>query len=124
MYTVAAIARAMYIALGSSRFGCIRSFAVKVMTPNPRKAKKVSATLETIWRMLGYPENASSDQFTSASMTIEKKTRMPITTRTMSPCAFATAPEPMTFSVPIASTISTANTLAQVAFPSVNIELA
>ena len=105
----------MYIARGSSRFGFARSFAVNVMTPNPRNAKKVSATLETIWRMLGYPENASSDQSTSASVTIEKKTRMPITTRTMTPCAFATAPEPTTFSVPIASTITTANTLAHVA---------
>ena len=41
------------MALGSWRCGSARSLAVKVMTPKPRKAKKVSATLETMSRTDG-----------------------------------------------------------------------
>ena len=36
------------MAVGSCRDGFGRSFAVKVMTPKPRKAKKVRATLAMI----------------------------------------------------------------------------
>ena len=43
-----AMVSARNIALGSWRAGFARSFAVKVMMPKPRKAKKVSATLETM----------------------------------------------------------------------------
>ena len=52
-YTVVAMPRARNIARGSCRAGSGRSFAVKVMTPNPRNAKKVSAMLETISRAPG-----------------------------------------------------------------------
>ena len=41
------------IALGSWRRGLGRSLAVKVITPNPKKAKKVSATLEMMSLALG-----------------------------------------------------------------------
>ena len=37
------------IARGSSRFGSRRLATVKVITPKPRKAKKVSAMLEMIF---------------------------------------------------------------------------
>jgi hypothetical protein len=49
-YTTAAIPSARYMAFGSSREGSFRSLAVKVTMPNPRKAKNVSATLETMSR--------------------------------------------------------------------------
>lgn len=45
VYTVVAIAKASYMARGGLRDGSGRSFAAKVMTPNPRRAKKVSETL-------------------------------------------------------------------------------
>jgi hypothetical protein len=45
--------RATKMARGSWREGFGRSFAVKVTTPKPRKAKKVSATLEKMTRRLG-----------------------------------------------------------------------
>ena len=48
-----AIESARNIALGSWRDGFARSLAVKVMMPKPRKAKKVSATLETMSRSGG-----------------------------------------------------------------------
>jgi hypothetical protein len=44
---------ARYTARGSWRAGFARSFAVNVMTPKPRKAKKVSATLDTTARSEG-----------------------------------------------------------------------
>src|SRR5215467_931437 len=65
-----AIPSARYIALGSWRDGLARSFAVNVMMPKPRKAKKVSATLEMMSFSGGYPEGASSDGFMLTSVTI------------------------------------------------------
>ena len=59
IYVVAGLQIAARLWLGrgvrqlSWRRGFSRSAAVKVMTPKPRKAKKVSATLETIWRSEG-----------------------------------------------------------------------
>ena len=45
-----AIPSARYIARGSSREGLPRSLAVQLTMPKPKKAKKVSATLETMSR--------------------------------------------------------------------------
>ena len=75
-----AIPSARYIALGSWRAGLARSLAVKVMMPKPRKAKKVSATLEMMSRNGGYPENASSDGFMLTSVTTANTVRIPSTT--------------------------------------------
>ena len=47
-YTTVAIAEGEVDGLGELVLGSARSLAVKVMTPKPRKAKKVSATLDTI----------------------------------------------------------------------------
>ena len=47
--------------------------------PKPRKAKKVSATLDTMSFSGGYPENASSDGFMLTSVTIANRERMPST---------------------------------------------
>ena len=43
-----AMPSARYIARGSWRRGSARSLAVNVMTPKPRKAKNVRATLDTM----------------------------------------------------------------------------
>ena len=43
-----AMPSARYIARGSCRDGFGRSLAVNVTTPKPRKAKNVSATLDTM----------------------------------------------------------------------------
>jgi hypothetical protein len=40
--------------------GSRRSFAVKVMMPKPRKAKRVRATLATMSHSGGYPDGARS----------------------------------------------------------------
>ena len=76
-----AIPSAIYIALpAAGGTAWRRSFAVKVMMPKPRNAKKVSATLEMMSSNDGYPDGASSDRWMLAIVTTAKKVRMPTTT--------------------------------------------
>src|SRR5436190_13076307 len=85
-YTVVAMPSARYMARGSWREGSGRSLAVNVMTPNPRNAKNVSATLATISLRPGYFEGASSDGSMLTIVTTAKITRIPTTTLTMTAC--------------------------------------
>ena len=79
------------MALGSCRPGSARSLAVKVMTPKPRNAKKVRATLDTMSRTGGYPEIDSRSMSIVDSVAIENTRRMPITMTTTTVWARATA---------------------------------
>ena len=54
--------------------------AVNVMMPKPRKAKNVSATLETMSRNGGYPDGASRCGVMLASVTTANRVRIPRTT--------------------------------------------
>src|SRR5690348_2464431 len=108
-----AIPSARYMALGSSCAGLARSLAVKVMMPKPRKAKKVSATLDTISDRGGYPAGASSAGLTLASVTTAKNDKMPTTTYTMMVCAFATRFDPTILTTVMATMMSTAKILIQ-----------
>ena len=108
------------MARGSCRAGCGRSFAVKVMTPNPRNAKKVRATLEMISRTPGYPAGARSDGFQFAMVTTANRVRMASTMLTMIACTRATAVDPTMLSVVMTTTSSTANTTAQTGSSSVD----
>ena len=119
-----AMPRARYIARGSWYAGLSRSFAVNVMMPKPRKAKKVSATLETMSRNGGYPEGASSDGFMLTRVTTAKRTRMPRTTVTITVCARATSLEPTMLTAVMTRMMRAANTLIQASPPPANIELA
>src|SRR5215475_15307915 len=111
-----AIPSARYIALGSCKDGLARSLAVNVMMPKPRKAKNVSATLETMSRAGGYPDGASSDGSMLASVTTAKTTRIPTTTYTITVCAFATSLDPTTFTAVMTTMTSAAKNFAQAAF--------
>ena len=51
--------------------------------PKPRKAKKVSATLEMMSLHDGYPDGASSDGCMLTRVTTAKKVRIPRTTKTI-----------------------------------------
>src|SRR3954454_2379102 len=119
-----AIPSAMYIARGSWRFGSPRSFAVNVITPNPRNAKNVRATLETMSLNDGYFDGARRSGSTFAIVETAKITRIPMTTTTTIVCARATTCDPRMFTSDITTITSTANTFAHVASPSVNDELA
>ena len=121
---IVAIPSARYIARGNWRAGLARSFAVKVMMPKPRKAKKVSATLEMMSRSGGYPDGASSDGFMLTSVTTAKKVRIPRTIKTITVCALATSFDPTMFTAVMTMMISAANTLAQTLFSPANIALA
>ena len=57
-------------------------------------------------------------------MTIANSSRIPITTNTITVCAFATTCEPTRFRAVIASTIATAKTFAHAAFSPANSALA
>ena len=120
-----AIPSAMNIARGSWRDGLRRSFAVKVMMPKPRNAKKVSATLEMMSFHGGYPDGASSDAWMLTRRTTAKKVRIPTTTTTITLCAFATSFDPAMFTPVMTTMMSAANTLIQTALSSpVSMELA
>lgn len=67
-------------------------------------------------------ENASRWGSRVASVTTAKVVRIPTTTTTTTVCARATACEPSTFNAVMATTTSTANTLAQAALPSATAE--
>ena len=97
---------------------------MKVMTPKPRKAKKVSATLDTMSRSGGYPDTASRSQSTLASVVTAKMPRIPTTTTTTTVCARATAWEPRTLSAVMTTTSSTANVFVHAAPPSAKAALA
>src|SRR6476620_3230291 len=114
--------RARYIALGSWYAG--RSRSVKVMMPNPRKAKKVSATLEMMSRNRGYPEGASSEGFMLTSVTTAKTTRIARTMVTITVWALATSVDPTMLTAVMTITMRAAKTLTQAALLPVNIELA
>ncbi len=116
--------RARKTARGSCRDGLARSLAAKVITPNPRKAKKVSATLATMSRNGGYSDVASSPGSRLASVTTASTVSEPSTTMTTTVWAWATALEPATLRSVIPATTSTANTFSHTALLSVNISLA
>ena len=86
---------------------------MNVITPKPRKAKKVSATLETMSPKDGYPEKASRSRSRLLKVAIEKTVRMPTTTITTTVCALATVWSPRMLSTVITRMISTANGLIQ-----------
>jgi hypothetical protein len=88
-------------------------FAVNVTTPNPRNAKNVSATLDTMSRHDGYPAGSSSDTSMFATVTAANASRMPTTIHTMIDCTLAAAWLPTMFNHSIASRIAAANTLSQ-----------
>ena len=69
---------------------------MNVTTPNPRNAKNVRATLETMSRALGYVDGASSAGSMFEIVTTAKNARMPTTTKTMRLWTFATSVEPAT----------------------------
>src|SRR3974390_2808087 len=119
-----AIPSARNMARGSCRRGCDKSLAVKVMTPKPRKAKKVSATLEMMSLADGYPDGASRWGWRLARVDTAKTVRLPMTTTTTTVCALATALDPRTLSIVMTQMSRTANTLTQVVFESVSAELA
>jgi hypothetical protein len=83
--------------------------------PKPRKAKNVSAMLETISRTPGYREGARSDGSMFTIVTTANNSRMPTTIQTMTDWTFATAPEPTTFTASITRRIAAAKTLTQTA---------
>ena len=114
-YVTLAIASARYIARGSCFFGSGRSFAVKVITPKPRNAKNVSATLETMSRTGGYVDGSSSDGSMFTIVTTANVSRIPTTIHTITVCTFATAWEPTTFSHSITRRTTAAKTLTHTA---------
>jgi len=79
------------MARGSCFGGSGRSFAVNVVTPNPRNAKNVRATLETMSRRGGYPDGSSRVGSMFATVTTANVSRMPTTIQTMTVCTRATA---------------------------------
>ena len=83
------------------------------MTPKPRKAKKVRATLETMSANGGYPEGANRSMSIVDSVAIENTRRIPITTTTTTVWALATTCEPRTFRLAITRSTRTANGLTQ-----------
>ena len=115
---------AIAIARGSWRDGSARSLAVKVTTPNPRNAKNVSATLETMCRGAGYSEGASSAGSRFAIVTAANTARMPTTTKTITLWILATSVDPATFSAVIATTIATANGFSHAGSPPAKLALA
>ena len=93
--------------------------------PKPRKAKKVSATLETMSWNDGYPENASSDGSRLTSVTTEKTIRMPSTTIDDHRLGARHRPATRRCSAPVITRmISAAKTLIQAWFSSANVEVA
>ena len=76
--------------------GSARSLAVKVITPKPRNAKKVSATLDTISRERRVPRERQQVESRLAKVATENTVRMPMTTTTTTVWTLATACEPTT----------------------------
>ena len=89
------------------------------MTPNPKKAKNVSAMLAMMSATDGYFDGARRSGSMFASVETAKMLSMPITTTTTSVWTRATAFDPTTLSAVITTTTPTANTLAQFSSPSV-----
>ena len=79
------------------------------MTPKPRNAKNVSATLATMSRTGGYVAGARSPKSALASVATANSDRMLMTTTTTSDCTRATAVEPRTLSRVMATMSSAAN---------------
>src|SRR3954453_1634794 len=101
---------AKYIARGRLRFGLTMSPPAKLITANPRKAKKVIATLEMIERHDGYPLGASRCGWSFvivATMKTENTTSSPIT---ITDCALSTQLTPTITSPTDARTTSDAQT--------------
>lgn len=88
--------------------------AVNVITPNPKNAKKVSATLEITLLAAGYPEGASRWGWRLTSVETANTARLPTTTTTTTVCALATARDPNALSSVIAPISRTAKTLTHV----------
>ena len=82
---------------------------MNVTTPKPRNAKKVRATLEMMSWRAGYPEKARRWGLRLARVEIEKTVRMPMTTKTTTVCARATALEPKTLRNAMATMSKIAN---------------
>ena len=98
---------------------------MKVMTPKPRNAKNVRATLAMISRTPGYPAGASRAGFQLAIVTMAKTVRMREHDRSRSRTALARPrSSPTALSAVITSTSRTANTFAQVGSSSATTELA
>ena len=92
--------------------------------PNPRKAKNVSATLETMSRSGGYPEGASNAGLMFSSVATANSPRLPSTTKTITVCARATTCDPTMLTTVIAMMIRAANIFVHVALPPANAALA
>ena len=97
---------------------------MKVITPKPRKAKNVSATLDTMSRTGGYPEKARRSRSMLASVDTANTVRMPITTMTTTVWARATTCEPSTLRNDMTTTTSTAKALTHPVSPSATALLA
>jgi hypothetical protein len=95
---------------------------VNVITPKPRKAKKVSATLDTMCWTSGYFEGASSEGSMFAIVTTANTQRIPTTTKTIALCSRATTVDPAMFTPVITITTAAANTVAHTVESSVKIE--
>jgi hypothetical protein len=94
------------------------------MTPKPRKAKNVRATLATMSLKGGYSAEARSPGSMLVRVAMAKTMREPKTTITTTVWAWATAFEPATLRSDITTITSTANVSSHPAPPSVNISLA
>ena len=81
------------------------------MTPKPRNAKKVSATLAAMSPAGGYSDGASSAKSAVASVVTANRERMPITITTTTDCTRATACEPNALSAVMATMRRAANAL-------------
>src|SRR3954452_18502781 len=104
------------MARGSWRDGSRRSFAVNVTTPNPRKAKNVRATLETMSRTGGYVDGARRAGSMLRMVTTANRLRMPTTIMTMTLWTFATIVEPAMLSAVMTMTSAMARLWAATKF--------
>ena len=77
---------------------------MNVTTPKPRKAKKVSATADTMSWTPGYVDGARSAGSVFAIVTTANTARIPTTTNTTRLWTRATNVDPATFSAVMATT--------------------
>ena len=92
--------------------------------PNPRKAKNVSATLETMSRSGGYPEGASNCGLMFSSVATANSASIPITTTTITVCARTTTFDPTMLTTVITTMMRTANIFVHITLPPANAALA
>ncbi len=97
---------------------------MKVTTPKPRKAKNVSATLDTMSWGPGYVDGARLPGSMFAIVTTEKNARMPMTTKTTRLWTRATTLEPAMFRMVIVTSRATAKIFTHAALSPANAELA